>query len=113
VEQAPEPSLIQWENLQYRTADRTRRKITTTLLAASLIIISILIAFVTKYYQQQNQVTDSGCPTTTATWQGWNVAYREYMVRQDGSYLGCCNTYTVIQQAQDPVCKVSQSAQYH
>jgi hypothetical protein len=61
VKQAPEPSLILWENLQYGFTDRLRRKITTTIAAGSLIVISIIIAFVARYYQVKNPLIPKRC----------------------------------------------------
>jgi hypothetical protein len=105
LERAPEPSLILWENLQYSTTERVRRKFTTTFLAASLILISVILAFVARYYQEQNLTTDSSCPDN---WASMTAAAQQSLAQKNSNYLGCfCRDKNFVTQVNHPVCKVS------
>eukprot|EP01031_Cornospumella_fuschlensis_P017931 gene17931-21937_t len=107
VKEAPEPSVIIWENLSYTWWDKTKRKMLTTIGALLLIVISLIMVFSSKYLEEsaQNNGNEAGdlCP------QGWNSLseneQKDY-VEENPSQLYCyCDEMDTFDQAQDPLCR--------
>lgn len=63
VEQAPEPSTIMWENLEYSTSSRYFRKFLTTIVALLAIFLSIMITFLARDFKDKVlQYASMPCP---------------------------------------------------
>ena len=63
VEQAPEPSTIIWENLEYSTPSRVGRKFLTTSVALLAIFLSIMLTFLARDFKDKVlKYTSMPCP---------------------------------------------------
>lgn len=53
IEQAPEPSTIMWENLEYSTSSRYFRKFLTTSVALFAILLSVMLTFLARDFKSK------------------------------------------------------------
>jgi hypothetical protein len=69
VSEAPDPSVIIWENLMYQRGDRIKRRLLTTFFALLFIILSLIMIFASKYLSENAQ--NNGSKTTTICPDNW------------------------------------------
>lgn len=97
IEQAPEPSTIIWENLEYSSNGRFFRKCLTTSVALLAILFSVLITFLARDFKSKVlQNASLPCPTG---FFDQDPAYQLELVKNDLDLSHCyCSTLSSFEQ---------------
>jgi preprotein translocase subunit SecG len=107
VSEAPDPSVIIWENLMYSRSSRVKRRLVTTFFAFLFIILSLIMIFASKYLSENAQ--NNGSKTTTIcpdTWNSETTFEKQQYIEEHSSYLHCyCDEYSTFEQAKDHLCR--------
>jgi hypothetical protein len=107
VRQAPEPSTILWENLEYSNFERLRRKGTTTAIAFVMIFFSVIFTFFARDVQE-TALDKGGLEECPAGWDDLSFKDKHDRVSVVGNegILHCyCNEMDYIEQGNDATCK--------
>eukprot|EP00981_Chlorochromonas_danica_P004112 scaffold801_cov178-Ochromonas_danica.AAC.17 len=110
VKEAPEPSVIIWENLSFSSWMRHRRRVLTTFMAFLLIGISLIMVFSSKYLQQS--AANNGYSSTSSNnlcpdnFDSWSQQEQEHYVEEYPELRGCyCADLSFLQQASRSLCR--------
>ena len=103
VKQAPEPSTIIWENLEYSSRSRSLRKLLTTGVAILSILFSVLFTFLAKDFKNKSlENTSKACPDG---YDSLLVDLQLEIIRMDPELSHCyCTKLTAVQQSQEFLC---------
>ncbi|KAL7497202.1 hypothetical protein ACHAWT_005249 [Skeletonema menzelii] len=97
VEQAPEPSTIMWENLEYSTSSRYFRKFLTTSVAFLAVLLSIMLTFLARDFKDKVlQYASMPCPDK---FFDLDTDYQLELVRSNIDLSHCyCSTLGIMDQ---------------
>lgn len=104
VEGATEPSTILWENLNFSSWDRRKRRLRTAIVAFALIFVSLAARLTSTVVERsaQNFAGDSLCP---ANWDSLSEAQKQSQVEANDEILHCyCDELTYDTRESDPLC---------
>jgi hypothetical protein len=109
VDEAPEPSVIIWENLMFTRFQRVQRRLLTTFLVLLLLFVSLAMIFASKYLDIQNTKNgeknnaNSVCP---ADFLSMTDEEQTAFIEENPEYLHCyCDQFNPIDQANNSLCK--------
>jgi len=107
VHEAPDPSVIIWENLMFQRRDRVKRRLITTFFTLLLIVLSLIMIFASKYLEEK--ASNNGynqtvyCPDN---FQSWTTADQKQYVEDNPDALYCyCEQKDTLAQAKDSTCR--------
>lgn len=107
VGEAPEPSVIMWENIPVTMVQKFWRRFFTFVLSLVLIVVSLLMVFASKYLDHKTANNGSSksivCPGNFG-----HLPSSEQIdfVAANPYYLQCyCEQFNTIEQARDPTCQ--------
>jgi hypothetical protein len=105
VTEAPEPSVIIWENLMWSRWHRIQRRLMTTFFTLLLIVLSLIMIFASKYVSitaGNNGGTTSGDSVCPSTWDSMTAEEQIAWIKANKEDAHCyCDNLSPLDQAQD------------
>lgn len=104
IDDAPEPSTIIWENLNYGYYERLKRRYRTAIIAGLLIFISFIARLFSTVVERSAQGV-GGSEPCPSNFDQLTIAQQEEMVQNDSQILHCYCDAIALSDQNNPLCE--------